>query len=151
MKKTYNTYKKSGINMAAADKLVSYISKISIKTYKKNTENKSFKNIGSFGSIFDLSSLKMKKGTTFKAHRHIWKSGKKNSIAQESWCVIIGSVKGFFYDLDNTLLHTTNLYVGDVSFTLEGGHNYEILENNTIVYEYKTGPYEGQTLDKVFI
>ena len=35
MKKTYNTYKKSGVNMAVADKLVSYISKISRKTYKK--------------------------------------------------------------------------------------------------------------------
>jgi len=46
--------------MAAADKLVDYISKISRKTYKKNTEKKSFKNIGSFGSIFDLSKLKMK-------------------------------------------------------------------------------------------
>ena len=55
----YNTYKKSGVNMANADKLVSYISKISRKTYKKNTEKKSFKNIGSFGSIFDLSQLKM--------------------------------------------------------------------------------------------
>tara|TARA_R110001592_G_scaffold323732_1_gene603162 strand:+ start:10799 stop:11218 length:420 start_codon:yes stop_codon:yes gene_type:complete len=101
--------------------------------------------------FIQCSSLKMQKGTTFKPHRHIWKSGKQNTIAQESWCVIVGSVKGFFYDLDNTLLHTTNLYVGDVSFTLEGGHNYEILESNTIVYEYKTGPYEGQTLDKVFI
>jgi len=60
MKKVYNTYKKSGVNMATADKLVSYISKISRKTYKKNTEKKSFKNIGSFGSIFDLSDLKMK-------------------------------------------------------------------------------------------
>ena len=46
--------------MAAADKLVNYISKISKKTYKKNTEDKSFKNIGSFGSIFDISTLKMK-------------------------------------------------------------------------------------------
>ena len=46
--------------MATADKLVNYISKISRKTYKKNTETKSFKNIGSFGSIFDLSQLKMK-------------------------------------------------------------------------------------------
>ena len=55
MKKIYNTYKKSGVNMAAADKLVKYISKISRKTYKKNTEKKSFKNIGSFGSIYDLS------------------------------------------------------------------------------------------------
>ena len=46
--------------MAVANKLVNYISKISRKTYKKNTETKSFKNIGSFGSIFDLSKLKMK-------------------------------------------------------------------------------------------
>ena len=60
MKATYNTYKKSGVNMAAANKLVNYISKISKKTYKKNTEKKSFKNIGSFGSIFDLSNFKMK-------------------------------------------------------------------------------------------
>ena len=45
--------------MATADKLVNYISKISRKTYKKNTGTKSFKNIGSFGSIFDFSSLKM--------------------------------------------------------------------------------------------
>ena len=45
--------------MAVADKLVSYISKISRKTYKKNIDTRSFKNIGSFGSIFDLSSLKM--------------------------------------------------------------------------------------------
>ena len=46
--------------MATADKLVNYVSKISRKTYKKDTETKSFKNIGSFGSIFDLSQLKMK-------------------------------------------------------------------------------------------
>ena len=46
--------------MATADKLVNYISKISRKTYKKNTELKTFKNIGSFGSIFDLSTVKMK-------------------------------------------------------------------------------------------
>ena len=60
MKRTYNTYKKSGVNMATADKLVKYISKISRKTYKKQKENKSFKNIGSFGSIFELSQLKIK-------------------------------------------------------------------------------------------
>jgi len=61
MKKFYNTYKKSGVNMATADKLINYISKISRKTYKKNTERKNFKNIGSFGSIFDLSQEKINK------------------------------------------------------------------------------------------
>ena len=60
MRKTYNTYKKSGVNMATADKLVKYISKIAKNTYKKNTESKNFRNIGSFGSIFDLAKLKMK-------------------------------------------------------------------------------------------
>ena len=35
--------------------------------------------------------------------------------------------------------------------TFEGGHNYEALENNTVVYEYKTGPYTGIENDKVFI
>ena len=42
MKKTYNTYKKSGVNMAVADKLVNYISKISRKTYKKKIDTKIF-------------------------------------------------------------------------------------------------------------
>ena len=60
MKKTYNTYKKSGVNMATADKLVNYISKISRKTYKKNKELRSFKNIGSFGSVYNLAQLKIK-------------------------------------------------------------------------------------------
>jgi len=60
MKKNYITYKKSGVNMAAADKLVDYISKISRKTYKNYNETKYYKNIGSFGSVFDISKLKMK-------------------------------------------------------------------------------------------
>ncbi len=47
--------------MAAANKLINYIAKISRKTYKRNEETKSFKNIGSFGSIFDLSQFKMKR------------------------------------------------------------------------------------------
>ena len=101
--------------------------------------------------FIQCSSLKMNKGTTFRAHQHIWKNGETDVIAQESWCIILGSVKCFFYDLDGKLLTTTNLYVGDVSFTLEGGHNYEILEDDTIVYEYKTGPYQGQLLDKEFL
>ena len=46
--------------MAIVDKLVNYISKISKKTYKKNTEIKSFKNIDSFGSTFDLLQIKQK-------------------------------------------------------------------------------------------
>lgn len=91
------------------------------------------------------------KGPTSKPHKHIWKERTRNVIAQESWIVIQGSVKCTFYDLDDTILAEPILYSGDASFTLEGAHSYFILEDDTLVYEYKTGPYEGQALDKVFI
>lgn len=101
--------------------------------------------------FIQCSHLNMEKGKTFKAHKHIWKQRTRDVIAQESWIVIQGSVKCIFYDLDDTLLAEPILYPGDTSFTLEGGHNYEILEDDTLVYEYKTGPYEGQALDKTFL
>ena len=44
------TYKKSGVNIDAADKFVNFISKIS----SKNKGNKKFNNIGGFGSISDI-------------------------------------------------------------------------------------------------
>ena len=102
-------------------------------------------------NFIQCSILNMQEGKTFKPHRHIWKERTRNVIAQESWIVIQGKVKCIFYDLDNTVIAERILEQGDASFTLEGGHNYLILEDNTLVYEYKTGPYEGQALDKVFI
>ena len=101
--------------------------------------------------FLQLATLKLEKDKTFAPHKHIWKepSGDQ-TIAQESWVVITGKVKCYFYDLDDTLLKTEILNPGDCSITLQGGHNYEILED-AIVYEYKTGPYLGQKFDKVFI
>ncbi len=60
MKKEYFTYKKSGVSISNADKFVKYISVVSKKTTNKKTKLKSFNNIGSFGSAFDLSKLKIK-------------------------------------------------------------------------------------------
>ena len=101
--------------------------------------------------FIQLCTLKMEKGKTFRPHQHIWKRGEDNVIAQESWVIIKGSVKVFFYDTDGKLLATEIIGPGDCSMTFEGGHTYEILEDDTIVYEYKTGPYKGQEYDKVFI
>ena len=60
MKKSKNSYKKSGVNISLANELVSHISKIS----KKNDEKKKsvYKKdiIGGFGSLFDISKLKIK-------------------------------------------------------------------------------------------
>ena len=50
MNKKLFTYKKSGVNIAAADKFVNFISKIS----STKRGNKKFNNIGGFGSISDI-------------------------------------------------------------------------------------------------
>jgi hypothetical protein len=102
-------------------------------------------------NFIQCSMLNLEKDKTFKPHKHIWKKSDRDVIAQESWVIIQGSVKCIFYDIDDTILTEPILYVGDASFTLEGGHNYVILEEETLVYEYKTGPYEGQKFDKTFI
>tara|TARA_Y100001973_G_C5176302_1_gene322155 strand:- start:1136 stop:1567 length:432 start_codon:yes stop_codon:yes gene_type:complete len=98
-----------------------------------------------------LAVLKMYKGKTFKPHKHIFKNVPETSIAQESWFVSRGKVKAIFYDLDDSVLSEEILNQGDCSITLFGGHKYEILEDDTIVFEYKTGPYYGQKLDKEFL
>ena len=103
-------------------------------------------------NFIQCASLKMQKGHTFPPHKHIVKDRHyAEQIAQESWVVIKGRVKCIFYDIDDSIIATPILEAGDSSFTLFGGHTYEILEDDTIVYEYKTGPYEGQELDKEFI
>lgn len=107
-------------------------------------------NIAPEEEFLQLASLKMKKGQTFQAHKHIHME-KTTNIAQESWVVIKGSVKCIFYDLDDSVIAEPILKTGDCSMTFRGGHNYLILEDDTIVYEYKTGPYLGQEMDKVFL
>lgn len=101
-------------------------------------------------NFLQLSALKMKEGKTFKPHYHIWKDSPKQCIAQESWVVISGKVFVTYYDYDMTIIHEDVLCPGDVSITLEGGHTYLFLDDS-VVYEYKTGPYTGIENDKVQI
>ena len=102
--------------------------------------------------FLQLATLKMEKGKTFRPHKHIWKPcPSAQVIAQESWVVIKGSVKVHLYDIDDELIEEIVIRQGDCSMTFEGGHTYTILEDDTVVYEYKTGPYQGVENDKVFL
>ena len=60
MKKNANSYKKSGVNISLANKLVKHISKISKKSAKKLSSPINKDTIGGFGSLFDLSKIKIK-------------------------------------------------------------------------------------------
>ena len=54
MKKKYNSYKQSGVNISLANNFVNHIKKIT----KNNDKN--LNNIGAFGSIYDISKHKIK-------------------------------------------------------------------------------------------
>jgi len=102
--------------------------------------------------FLQCSALKVHNGTTYRPHYHLWKSPQFNSIiAQESWVVISGKVSVSYYDTDDKLIEKVILNPGDISITYLGGHSYEILSDDTLVYEYKIGPYTGQENDKKFI
>jgi phosphoribosylaminoimidazole synthetase len=60
MKKNENSYKKSGVNISLANKLVNHISKISQKDVKKSKGAPKKDVIGGFGSLFDISNIKIK-------------------------------------------------------------------------------------------
>ncbi len=60
MKKNINSYKKSGVNILLANKLVKHIAKITKKDVKKTKGLSKKEVIGGFGSLFDISNLKIK-------------------------------------------------------------------------------------------
>tara|TARA_A100001015_G_scaffold290085_1_gene362690 strand:- start:1930 stop:2958 length:1029 start_codon:yes stop_codon:yes gene_type:complete len=60
MKKIENSYKKSGVNITLANKLIKHISNLSRKGDKKTKVSLNKDVIGGFGSLFDISNYKIK-------------------------------------------------------------------------------------------
>ena len=89
-----------------------------------------------------ISGRKLEKGLKVKAHKHT-PIERKTNITQEAWVVFEGCIKGTFYDLDDSVLYETEIGKGDVIVLFRGGHSLEVLDEDTIFYEFKTGPYFG--------
>ena len=60
MKKKKYSYKKSGVDISLANKLVKYISRVSRKSVKKTESFSTKDTIGGFGSLYDISNHKIK-------------------------------------------------------------------------------------------
>ena len=60
MKKIQNSYKKSGVDISLANKLVKHISKVSKKNVQKTNALFDKDLIGGFGSFYDISKIKIK-------------------------------------------------------------------------------------------
>jgi len=52
------------------------------------------------------------------------------------------------YDDDKNYIQDTVLNTGDIGIFVNGGHGYEILEDNTMIIEAKNGPFTNVSKDK---
>lgn len=108
-------------------------------------------NIISESEFLQIATLKLSKMETFEPHIHLWKDlPMGENVAQESWVVVKGEIEVIFFDIDGEFLHQDVLREGDCSISLYGGHSYTAL-SDSLVYEFKNGPYLGQLKDKKFI
>ena len=97
-----------------------------------------------------VSAKKLSKGTSFLPHKHN-KILRTSDLTQEAWVFLSGKVTARFWDIDDSIIFETDLGPGDLAVVFRGGHSFEVLEDNTILYEFKTGPYYGQEKDKTYI
>lgn len=105
---------------------------------------------GSDSSEILQSSIKaLAAGQSFQAHTHLPQT-RTTTGTQEAWVIVEGSIHVLLYDLDDELCERVRLRTGDCFVLLRGGHTMEILED-TILYEFKNGPYLGQKADKRWI
>jgi hypothetical protein len=73
---------------------------------------------------------------------------RENNITQECVAVLTGELLVKIYDLQQRYVTEFHMYAGDFAVFLEGGHEYEILEDRTRIIETKNGPFPGVDLDK---
>ena len=98
-------------------------------------------------NYLQVASWNYNKGRHLKAHMHKV-CPRTSDITQEFVFVKKGSVRVYMYTRDGKPLKNFDLYSGDFMIVFEGGHGYDILEDNTEVIEVKNGPYPGLEKDK---
>ncbi len=118
------------------DKLLHVINRVDDATNQRQdlTPEKEFLQVAFFS---------MEKGKSIKPHKHV-EQIRTSNITQESWLVFRGKIKINLYDTDDKLLKESILNSGDCLVTFHGGHDFVVLDDNTVIYEYKTGPYLGK-------
>ena len=95
-----------------------------------------------------VACFSVDKGKSPRPHKHI-EQIRTTDITQESWLIIRGRIKAILYDLDDKIIREVVLKQGDCLITFRGGHDYIVLEEDTVIYEYKTGPYQGKEKDNI--
>lgn len=97
--------------------------------------------------FLQVSARKLNGDVFVKAHKHK-PILREITITQEAWIIIKGKIKATIYDIDKNFLEEVIITDGGCIVLYNGGHSLTSLEDNTIFYEIKIGPYYGHENDK---
>ena len=114
---------------------------------KKNDFSEKRLDISPENEYLQVAAQSFRKGFAVERHRHK-EIIRETHITQEAWIFLSGSVNATFYDLDDTKSLEVVLEAGDCVLMFYGGHGFDVLEDDTLFYEFKTGPYTGKENDK---
>ncbi len=99
------------------------------------------------GDYQQVGTWGFNKGYKSIPHRHLV-APRKSLRTQEVVFVKQGRIKANIYTEREELLTSVDLEAGDTIILLNGGHGYEILEDDTMALEVKNGPYPGPEKDR---
>lgn len=95
-----------------------------------------------------VASMFYDRGKVVKPHLHKFRP-RSSDYTQECVIVIKGKMEFSFYDQGKVFLDKVILNSGDLIVGFQGYHGMEVLEDGTIYFEIKNGPFTG--LDKEFM
>ena len=89
-------------------------------------------------------------GIHVPAHRHNLIQRETNRTS-EAWVIFSGKVECEIYDIDDQRLENQVLISGDCLVLFRGGHSLKVIDDKTVMFEFKNGPYLGINSDKTNI
>lgn len=100
--------------------------------------------------FMQVASMSHDKGKVVKPHLHVVRP---RSVEYTQECVILikGKLEFSFYDKNKIFLDKVILNSGDVVAIFGGYHGMEVLEDNSVYFEIKNGPFTGNEVDKEFL
>lgn len=97
-----------------------------------------------------VSRMYHDKGKVVKAHSHKFHP---RSLDHTQECLIVfkGKIEFSFYDENKVFFDKIILNPGDLVVVYRGYHGMEVIEDDTLYFEIKTGPFTDIESDKEFI
>jgi hypothetical protein len=99
--------------------------------------------------ILQASLIKMTRFQSVPRHEHL-SIERYTTGTGEGWLVLNGSFEAEIFDIDQTSLGKYLLKKFDMILMFNGGHSLYATKKNSVLFEFKNGPFKGSDSDKIY-